>query len=56
MRYVKKIIFKLLPGSNIVNSERRELGLQVANFKERNQKQIQTQKHKKSIKNQEWLG
>ena len=57
---VKYNIKKILPRLNTVKSERREVGLQIANFKER--KRIQLQKnarkkeHEQRIDTDVWLG
>ncbi len=53
---IKCIIIKKLPRSTIVYNERREIGLQLANFKERKQNQIRKQKYeqRKQIRKQEY--
>ena len=57
---IKGIIIKKLPRSTIVYSERREIGLQLANFEERKQnqirKQIRKQEYKQRIETDVWLG
>jgi|SaaInlV_165m_DNA_2_1040747.scaffolds.fasta_scaffold70320_2 hypothetical protein len=52
----KLTIYNLLPRYNIINNNRREIGLQIDDFQKR--KNIQKLKDKRiaSIKNQEWLG
>jgi len=54
------IIIKKLPRSTIVYSERRELGLQLADFEERKQKQmrkqIRKQEYDQRIETDVWLG
>jgi hypothetical protein len=57
------IIIKKLPRSTIVYSERRELGLQIANFeklkiiqKKKTQKQIRKQEYDQRIETDVWLG
>ena len=53
---IKYIIIKNLPRYIIVNSERREIGLQLADFKERKQKQMRKQENgqRKQIRKQEY--
>ena len=57
---IKCIIIKKLPRSTIVYSERREIGLQLANFEERKQKQmrkqIRKQEYEQRIEIDVWLG
>ena len=52
----KLTISNLLPRCNITNNNRRELGLQIADFQKRKNIQKLKDKRKASIKNQEWLG
>jgi len=52
----KLTISNLLPRYNITNNNRRELGLQIADFQKRKNIQKLKDKRKASIKNQEWLG
>jgi hypothetical protein len=50
---IKCIIIKKLSRSKIFNSERREIGLQLADFEERKQKQMRKQM-RKQIRKQEY--
>jgi hypothetical protein len=55
-----KIISKIFPHSNIINHERRDIGLQIANFEERKKiqkrKQIRKQEYEQRIETDVWLG
>jgi hypothetical protein len=53
---IKCIIIKKLPRSIIVYNERRELGLQIANFEKRKMTQKQKQAREQRIKTDVWLG
>ena len=59
---IKCIIIKKLPRSTIVYNERREIGLQLANFEQRKQKQKQIRKqirkleYEQRIETEVWLG
>ena len=46
----------VLISSNTVNSDRREAGLQIANFQERHEMYKQHKARQQAIKNQTWLG
>tara|TARA_B110000285_G_scaffold175618_1_gene197033 strand:+ start:7289 stop:7474 length:186 start_codon:yes stop_codon:yes gene_type:complete len=50
----KNIISKIMV--NTINHERREIGLQIADFQERKKKYQQKIKYAETIKNQGWLG
>ena len=52
----KLTISNLLPRSNIINNNRREIGLQIADFQKRKNIQKLKVKRIESIKNQGWLG
>jgi len=53
---IKYIIIKNLPRYSIVYSERREIGLQLADFEERKQKQIRKQEYDQRIETDAWFG
>jgi len=50
----KNIISKILVKTS--NNERREIGLQLADFQERKKQQQREIKYTENIKNQGWLG
>ena len=52
----KVTISNLLHRSNIINNNRREIGLQIADFQKRKNIQKLKVKRMESIKIQEWLG
>jgi hypothetical protein len=52
----KLTISNLLHRSNIINNNRREIGLQIADFQKRKNIQKLKVKRMESIKIQEWLG
>lgn len=52
----KLTISNLLSRSNIINNNRREIGLQIADFQKRKNIQKLKVKRIESIKNQGWLG
>ncbi len=52
----KLTISNLLHRSNIINNNRREIGLQIADFQKRKNIQKLKVKRMESIKNQGWLG